>query len=173
MMEKKAQVWIETVTYTLIAFVMIGLVLSFAKPKIEELQDKTIIEQSMKVMREIDSTILEVSEEGIGNKRRIEMSVKKGEFNINSSDDKIIFELQGRHMFSEPGESYNQGDLNITTTEYGTQYIVKVERDYSGVYNLTYNEGENSKIIGKSPTYYNLYVSNNGGSPENIDFLIS
>ena len=37
------QVWVETVTYTLIAIVMIGLVLSFAKPKIEELQDKTII----------------------------------------------------------------------------------------------------------------------------------
>ena len=90
MINKRAQVWIETVTYTLIAFVMIGLVLSFAKPKIEELQDKTIIEQSIKILKEIDSTILEVSEEGIGNKRKIEMNVRKGTFYINSTNDKLF-----------------------------------------------------------------------------------
>ena len=44
----KAQIWIETVIYTLIAFVILGAVLGFAKPKIEELQDKSIIEQSLK-----------------------------------------------------------------------------------------------------------------------------
>ena len=32
-MKKEGQVWVETVVYTLIAFVLIGLVLSFAKPK--------------------------------------------------------------------------------------------------------------------------------------------
>ena len=58
-MKKKAQVWIETVTYTMIALVMIGLVLAFAKPKIEELQDKTIIEQSIKILNEFNSIILE------------------------------------------------------------------------------------------------------------------
>ncbi len=173
MMKKKAQVWIETVTYTLIAFVMIGLVLSFAKPKIEELQDKTIIEQSIKALKEIDATILEVSEEGIGNKRKIEMGVKKGSFYINSSEDKIIFEITGRYMFSEPGESYEEGNINITTTEYGTQYQVKAARDYSGLYNITYNGNEDSKLISKSPTYYELYISNKGGNPENIDFLVA
>jgi uncharacterized protein (UPF0333 family) len=35
---KRGQIWVETVVYTLIALVMIGLVLAFAKPKIEELQ---------------------------------------------------------------------------------------------------------------------------------------
>ncbi len=176
MIRKKAQVWIETVTYTLIAFVMIGLVLSFAKPKIEELQDKTIIEQSIKVLKEIDSTILEISEEGIGNKRKIELGVRKGTFYINSSEDKIIFELKGRNMFSEPGESYEEGVLNITTQEYGTMYIVRAERDYSGIYDLTYDEEQRTKIIGTSPTYYELYVENkgnNGGSLKNINFLVA
>jgi hypothetical protein len=175
-MEKKAQVWIETVTYTLIAFVMIGLVLSFAKPKIEELQDKTIIEQSIKVLKEIDSTILEISEEGVGNKRKVELGVKKGNFYINSSEDKIIFELKGRYMFSELGGSYEEGVLNITTQEYGTMYLIRAERDYSGVYNITYDEKERTKVIGTSPMYYNLYIDNkgkNGGSLKNINFLIA
>ena len=33
----RGQVWVETVVYTLIAFIMIGLVLGVAKPKIEKL----------------------------------------------------------------------------------------------------------------------------------------
>jgi len=43
--KKKGQVWIETVTYTLIAFVLIGLILAFVKPKIDELQDKALIDR--------------------------------------------------------------------------------------------------------------------------------
>ena len=56
-MKKRGQVWIETVTYTLVAFVLIGLVLSFVKPKIEELQDQAIIEQSTSMIKEIDSIL--------------------------------------------------------------------------------------------------------------------
>ncbi len=33
--DKRAQIWIETMIYTLIAFIMLGLVLAYAKPKIE------------------------------------------------------------------------------------------------------------------------------------------
>ena len=51
--KKKGQVWIETVTYTLVAFVLIGLILAFAKPKIDKLQDQSIIEQSMKMIKEM------------------------------------------------------------------------------------------------------------------------
>jgi len=76
-MKKRGQVWIETVTYTLVAFILIGLILSFVKPKIEELQDQAIIEQSTLILKEIDSIISEVKEEGIGNKRKIEISLKK------------------------------------------------------------------------------------------------
>lgn len=71
----RAQVWIETVLYTLIAFVMIGLVLAYAKPKIEELQDKTIIEQSIEMLKNIDSTILTIG--APGNQRLIEIGIKK------------------------------------------------------------------------------------------------
>ena len=58
LLNTKGQIWIETVIYTLIIFVMIGLVLSFAKPKIEEMQDKAIIEQSIAMMKDIYSNFL-------------------------------------------------------------------------------------------------------------------
>ena len=44
--DKKAQVWIETVIYTLIALALIGTVLAFVKPKIQEIQDKIVKIQS-------------------------------------------------------------------------------------------------------------------------------
>ena len=58
--DKKAQVWVETVIYTLIAFIMIGTVVTFAKPKIEEIQDKVILEQSLKLINDINTVILDI-----------------------------------------------------------------------------------------------------------------
>ena len=50
--KKNGQVWVETVIYTLIAFSLIAAVLAFVKPKIDELQDKAIIEQSIGMIKE-------------------------------------------------------------------------------------------------------------------------
>ena len=50
---KRSQVWVETVIYTLIALTVIGLFISFAKPKIEEIQDKAIVEQSVAMLEDI------------------------------------------------------------------------------------------------------------------------
>jgi len=49
----KGQVWIETVVYTLIAFAILSAILGVAKPKIEQLQDKSIIEQSIGILENI------------------------------------------------------------------------------------------------------------------------
>ena len=36
--KKRGQIWVETVIYTLIALILIGLVLTFITPKIKEIQ---------------------------------------------------------------------------------------------------------------------------------------
>ena len=86
----KGQVWIETVVYTLIAFAILGAVLGFAKPKIEELQDKAVIEQSILMLENIDGIIEEIKTVQ-GNKREIELGIKKGSLTIDSENDQIIF----------------------------------------------------------------------------------
>ncbi|MEK6819672.1 MAG: hypothetical protein AABY03_00550, partial [Nanoarchaeota archaeon] len=70
------QVWVETVIYTLIALTMMGAVLAFALPKIEEIQDKSIIDQSINAMKDINNVILSVVQGGAGNKRIIETNIK-------------------------------------------------------------------------------------------------
>lgn len=173
-MNKKGQVWIETVTYTLVAFVLIGLVLSFVKPKVEELQDQAAIEQSITIIKQIDSIISEIHDQGIGNKRKIELSIKRGKIQIDSKNDSIGFSLEGNFLYSQPGIPIQEGGLEILTEEEGKLYLVTIKKNYSE-YNLTYFEKEEKKILSKSPTPYILYIANKGGengNNVNIDFQL-
>jgi len=169
MIKKRGQVWIEAVTYTLIAFVMIGLVLSFAKPKIKELEDHAILEQSMNMIKEIDSVIQNLGERGVGNKRKIELNLKKGDFEINAINDSIIFSMESSYLYSQPGQTYEEGSVAVTTTQKGKYYFILMERNYSD-FNFTYGGKEENKKIPSATTSYTLFISNKGGEDHMIDF---
>ncbi len=166
---KRSQVWVETVIYTLIAFVMIGLVLAFARPKIQELQDKAIIDQSVTMLREIESTILDMS--GAGNQRILELGIKKGELKIDGTNDLIIFEMESKHTYSEPGESINDGNIVIYTDKIGNVNMVSLTRDYSNSYDLQYNGADESETLTKSAVVYKLILKNEG--EENNKIIIN
>jgi hypothetical protein len=139
---------------------MIGLVLSFVKPKIEELRDKAIVEQSIEIMNNLEKVFSEMIVPG--NKRIVELGIKKGEFTINSSTDTISFEIESRYIYSEPGETIYVGNLNITTTDLGKFAEILIVQDYSSQYNLTYKESEERKILTRSSIPYRLVVTNEG-----------
>ncbi len=157
---ERAQVWIETVIYLLIAFLMIGMVLSFVRPKIEELKDKTIIEQSLGVIENIENTILNIGVEG--NKRIIEIGVKKGSFNFDCQNDTIEFEMESYYAYSEPGQKVQVGSIVAETKQRTRNYIVVLTSNYSSNYNLSCSGKEDSKLITKSSVPYNLLISNEG-----------
>lgn len=157
---KAGQIWIETVIYTLIAFVMIGLVLSYVKPKIEESRDKAIIEQSINLVKDIDSTILTMG--GAGNQRTVELGIEKGFLEINGEEDILKFEMESSYVFSEPGKEIADGNLVIITEEVGSSNEVTITRDYSDNYNLRYINEDESKTISKSSISYKLLISNKG-----------
>jgi len=159
-MKKRGQVWIETVIYTLIAFVMIGLVLSFAKPKIEEIQDKAIIEQSIGMLKDINNLVLSVNKVA-GNQRIIEIGIKKGELKIDGINDNIVFEIESRYAYSQPGENVFVGDIIAYTQEKGKFNTVTLTSNYSK-YNITYKGTDNLKTITKSSTPYKITISNIG-----------
>ena len=157
---KKGQVWIETVIYLLIAFVMIGLVLSFVRPNIEELRDKSIIEQSIKMLNDLDNVILTIGSPG--NQRLIEAGIRKGELKFNGTGDFFIFEIESSFIYSEPGEVIGVGNVLVKTEEQTRHNLVTLISNYSGVYNLTYQGEENVKTFSSSSTQYNLLVTNKG-----------
>jgi len=164
-MKKRGQVWVETVIYTLIAFVLIGLVLAFAKPKIQELQDKAIFEQSIGVMEDMDILITELIQGTSGNQRLIEVGIRKGSLRIDGNTDKIVFELEGKHTYSEPGQDIQEGNLIVRTEKIGEINYINITRDYAE-YNITYMKEDELKIISSASTAYKILISNLGKDAE-------
>jgi type II secretory pathway pseudopilin PulG len=161
---KIAQVWVETVLYTMIAFTIIGFVLAYAQPEIEKFQDKSAIKQSIDLMADLDSKILEVVRNGEGNKRVLELSIKKGSLNINGTSDCLTFEIESSYPYTEVGESYSEKGISITTSQIGGKNKITLLKNYSETLNITYFGKEETKIISKSSTFYSAYVENKGGT---------
>lgn len=158
---KRSQVWVETVVYTLIAFVILGAILGFARPKIEKLQDESIIEQSIKMLEDIDGIIEEVKEVS-GNKREIELGVKKGSLTIDSENDQIIFDIESRYTYSEPGILYEKGDVDIYNHKIGELNKINATISYKGKYDLLWSGEEKKELLTKSSASYKIFISNDG-----------
>src|SRR3989344_7591233 len=111
----RGQVWIETVIYTLIGISLIGLVLAFVTPKINEAKDKALVEQSIATLGALDEKINNVIESGSGNIRMVEVTLKKGILSINESKDEIWFVLNDLNKpYSEPNVVIDSfGDIKI------------------------------------------------------------
>jgi hypothetical protein len=157
---RTGQVWIETVIYTLIAFVMIGLVLSYAQPKIQQMQDQTILQQSTGMLKQIDSTIATMGT--VGNQRVIEVGIKQGNLKLECAEDKIVFQMDSKSEYSEPGKVINDGDVRVFTEKKSGYNTVTLTIDYSENYNLKFEGRDELKTLSKSSTPYSLSISNDG-----------
>jgi len=161
MKNKNAQVWVETVIYTLIAFALIGAVIAFAKPKIEELQDKTLIDQSSAMLKDINSLISSIRGTS-GNQRIVEVSLNGGNLKIDGENDLIIFEIESRAEYSQLGEEIVKENLVILTEKQGRLNKVTLTTDYSENYNITYEGKDQSKLISKALTPHKVSIENRG-----------
>ena len=162
---KRGQIWVETIIYTLIAFAMIGLALAFVKPRIDEIQDRGIIEQSITLLEDIDDIIKNIGDPG--NQRVIEIGIRKGVFKIDAVAEKLIFEIESRSEFIEAGEDYQTGDVLITSKKIGNLNEIVLTITYSN-YNITYDNKHELKQFGRSSTPYKLLISNEGESAGKI-----
>jgi hypothetical protein len=162
----RGQVWVETVIYLLIAFVMMALVLSYIRPKIEELRDKAIIEQSLEIVKSIDNLIITIGSPG--NKRLIEVGINKGSLIIDAPNDKIIFEMESNYMYTEPGKTVEIGKISAITEKIGTTNKITLTRDFGDEYNITYKGEETIKTLSTISASYNLFLTNEGESLNKI-----
>ncbi|MGA2130174.1 MAG: hypothetical protein ABSG05_00980 [Candidatus Pacearchaeota archaeon] len=170
----QGQVWVETVIYTLVAFALMGLVLAFVVPKVQETQDKGIIQQSVGIMNNIDTTIRNLGSPG--NQRVIQLSIQKGSLTINATSDQIIFNIESNYQYSQPGENVTVGNLVVQDEKENNIDVINMALDYSGLYNLSYNGQEISKTLTSASTPYTVTISDQGQDPSGnaiINFQVS
>lgn len=162
---KKGQIWVETIIYTLIAFALIGLVLAFVNPEIEKIQDRGFIERSIDTLEEIDFIIDTI---GVpGNQREIGLGISKGTFNVDGKNDRLFFEIESRHTYSEPGENITSGNVIINTEELGRLSEVTLTVNYGNRYDITFDGQNDLGEITESPTPYRILIKNEGENSEN------
>lgn len=163
-MEKKAQIWVETVIYTVIGLAIIGMLLAVASPTIAKYRDRVVIEQTIDILNKLNDEIISVRDEGSGNKWPVKISIKKGSLIIEGSNDYIIYFLdETREKYSEPGVKI-PGDVNILTEKKGSKtYSITLSLEYDDI-DLTYNGKQENKTFTHSPTAYQLFIENNGTS---------
>lgn len=145
---------------------MIGAVLAFVNPKIQEIRDKLVLDKTVEMLEELDSKISEVGSV-VGNQRVINLDVKRGELKIG--DTEIEYVLEGAKVeysqatteddFIDSGEK-----VKFRTEKNNDLYDVTLKLDYKGEYILDYGEG----ALTKSSTAYKLSIINKGGTPPKI-----
>ena len=163
----KGQIWVETMVYTLIAFALIGLVLAFVKPKIEETQDKGVIEQSIRILESIDYVIINLG--GPGNQRVLEIGLNKGTIFVDGLNDTIYFKMDSKYVYSQLGEEVDVGGITATTEKKGSVNEVTLVKNYSGEYNITFQNKEELKEITKASTPYKFIILDKGNNTINVE----
>lgn len=160
-MNRRGQIWIETVIYTLIGIAVIGIVLGLAKPKIDEKRDEIAIEQAIASLDRINEKVVEVQNIP-GNRRVINLKIGTGELLVDAVEDSIRWELPASFQYSEEGLPIPVGDINVTTVRRGGEsWTVILEKKYE--LDLQYDGSDTTiKPFSAAPTPYNLIIENEG-----------
>jgi len=166
---KRAQVWVETVIYTLIFLTIIAGVLAFVTPAIYKQRDKSAVQQSIGIMNNIDSMVSEIKFYQ-GNSRPLQLMISRGQLTIDGENDLVSFTVDDSAFpYGEPGQNITQENMVISTIPRGNNFNIVMVINYSqSNLNITYNGADTKHIFSASPTAYNIVVKNTGKS---IDFF--
>lgn len=157
------QVWIETVIYTIIGLALIGTVLAFVSPKINETRDKIVVEQSIEAMQTLDAKVQEVIGEGIGSKRVIqEFNLKRGDLTVDPADDSIRLKISDlKTLYSESGSTLNFGRVALTSRKGQKVNEVEMVLNYITSSAIRYGDLANEvKVINAASTPYKISIEN-------------
>lgn len=173
-MNKNAQVWIETVIYTLIGLSIIGVVLGIVKPAIDERRDSMSIKQSIDLLNYIDQQIDEVKYSGAGTSIPLDIKIGRGKLYLDGEKDTIsVIIEESRSKYSEPGEVISiGGNIQALTIKKTSKYNINLSIDYSNRANITYKGKDILQTLQSAPVAYGFFLKNNGftGNYQNIDF---
>jgi type II secretory pathway pseudopilin PulG len=156
---KRGQVWVETVIYTLIGLVIIGLVLAAAKPKIDAKRDEVVIEQAIEALGNINDKIYEV-QRAVGNRRTIDLKIGKGTMVIDIDSDTISWVIDSSFEYSEGGTVVPIGSLDVLTEESSPWKVTLLEEYNVDIQYL--GQAGGTKELSSASVPYSLVIENSG-----------
>ncbi len=164
-MKGHGQVWIETVVYTLVGLSLIGLVLAFVIPKVNEYRDRSVIENTISALNVIDGKINEVLEAPL-NTRVVDMTLKRGDMYFDAQNDSVYFILEDSKVaYSEVNEPVSIGRITaFTEKKTDDVYRIRLIIDYA--FNLDYEGNQSAKKYSPASVPYRFSFTNQGSAEE-------
>jgi type II secretory pathway pseudopilin PulG len=171
MNSKKGVIWVSAVLYILISLAVLSLVLVSVQPIINKNQDKAVLYQSESILREIDSTIQDVSDNE-GTILNLDIKISRGNLIINSSNNRIGFELKdSSYQYSEEDKYITTGKITSYSKKINGKWYVLMYLDYQGKYNLTYSGLKNNRVFSEGD--YVLALENMNAATNSVDIRAS
>jgi len=168
---RRAQVWVETVIYTLIGLAVIGILLAIAKPKIDSLRDSAIIDQSIGVMDLVNEKIYAVRA-APGNRRVVDLTVGKGKFVVDNDNDAIYWVIDNARVeYSQIGVWVPVSGHMQVLTEEANPYTITLNMTYSVDLRFD-NQLTGKKELNEAPIPYQLKIENIGVEEDNTVILL-
>ncbi len=159
---KQGQVWMETLLYTVVGLAIIGAVLSFALPKLEQNKERAIIAEQISTLKTLDEIVLDLANAPAGNTRIYSVSIDKSALTIDGSKDTISFSIPEIGVeYSEEGVSVKDGRVSVLTISAGKKkYKIDLSTSYdsSGI-NITTNRQDSIMELTPAPTPYTLQIA--------------
>ena len=160
---KFAVVWVSTVLYTLIALSIIGMLLAVVRPKLAEIKDRFITEQTVNAMNDFDKLVFDIRK-ATGNRRSYELKLGRGIMTISGGGNYLEWVLgDSSYQASELGATVEAGRLNMTTAKIGDNFVVTLNLKYNDI-NLTVNDADEDKVLQPSATPYKIQIENKGAA---------
>ena len=159
--ERKSQIWVETVIYTLIGLTLIAIVLSIATPYLQTVKDKAVISQTVDALLVLHKELLVVADV-VGNVRIVQFKILKGGITINELNDTIQYVLENTNAkYSEPGVPVTEGDLVYLTEPYARRYTIFVTIPFTNFDIINENE-QAITLLPAGGVLYKIKIENEG-----------
>jgi hypothetical protein len=136
----KGDVWIAAVLYIGIGIAVLVLVLSAGIPLLNKIRDENTVTQTRDVMIALDSNIRTVIGEGAGSQRIFSMEISRGQFNVNSDNNIITWEMETEAEVVEG--LVHIGNLELSqqeTSQVGT-YLARLTVSYGNIADIESGE---------------------------------
>lgn len=158
-MKKEGVVWISTILYTMISLAIIGLLLTVIQPKISQMRDSIIIDQTKTSLAEIDKTILDVSG-APGMRLPSEVRLGRGQLIISGAGNSIEWTYDSKYKYSEVNRTIRSASIYEMTRQLGTdQYRISLKINYSDI-DLKFNGLEQDKVLQAGSIPYKIWFEN-------------
>jgi type II secretory pathway pseudopilin PulG len=159
-MNRKAVVWISTILYTMVSLAIIGLLLSVIQPKISQMRDSIIIDQTRSSLAKIDETV-QNTQGAAGMKLMSELRLGKGQLIISGSNNSITWEYDSQYQYSEANKTIQSGSLYERTDKLADSFRIRLFLNYTNI-DLKFSNSNQEKILQAAPSPYKLWFENKG-----------